>query len=76
MKIEQKRKIIIKVNETGLHISKEIIDDFPPNTIFHVNRKGVQLILTPEGLTEKTAGIVKYQKIDLDKSFDELVSRG
>ncbi len=43
----------IKADETGLHIPKEMIDDFPPNTIFHVNRKGVQLILTPEGLTEK-----------------------
>ncbi len=65
----------IKADETGLHIPKEMIDDFPPNTIFHVNRKGVQLILTPEGLTEKTAGIVKYQESDLDKTFDELVSR-
>lgn len=66
----------IKVDETGLHIPKEMIDDFPPNTIFRVNRKGVQLVLTPEGLTEKTAGIVKYQEIDLDRTFDELVSRG
>ncbi len=65
----------IKADETGLHIPKEIIDDFPPNTIFRVNRKGIQLVLTPEGLTEKTAGIVKYQEIDLDKTFDELVSR-
>ena len=65
----------IKADEAGLHIPKEIIDDFPPNTIFRVNRKGVQLVLTPEGLTEKTAGIVKYQEIDLDKTFDELVSR-
>lgn len=65
----------IKADETGLHIPKEMIDDFPPNTIFRVNRKGVQLILAPEGLTEKTAGIVKYQESDLDKTFDELVSR-
>jgi hypothetical protein len=43
----------IKADETGLHIPKEIIDDFPPNTIFRVNRKGAQLVLTPEGLTEK-----------------------
>ena len=65
----------IKADETGLHIPKEMIDDFPPNTIFRVNRKGTQLVLTPEGLTEKTKGIVKYQEIDLDKTFDEFVSR-
>ncbi len=66
----------IKATKTGLHIPKEIIDDFPPDTIFRISRKGAQLILTPEGLTEKTSGIVKYQEIDLDKAFDELMSRG
>ena len=65
----------IKADETGLHIPKELIDDFPPDTIFRVNRKGAQLVLTPEGLTEKTAGIVRYQEIDLDKTFDELIRR-
>lgn len=65
----------IKADETGLHIPKEMIDDFPPDTIFRVNRKGFQLVLTPEGLTEKTKSIVKWQEIDFDKTFDELVSR-
>ncbi len=65
----------IRADENGLHIPKEMIDDFPPDTIFRVNRTGVQLVLTPEGLTEKTRGIVEYQEIDLDKTFDEIVSR-
>ena len=65
----------IKADETGLHIPKEMIEDFSPNTIFRVNRRGVQLVLTPERLTERTKGIVEYQEIDLDKTFDEIVSR-
>jgi len=61
----------IKADETGLHIPREMIEDFPPDTIFRVNRNGAQLILTPEGFTERTAGIVKYQEIDLDRAIDE-----
>jgi hypothetical protein len=68
-------KLCIKATRTGLHIPKEIIDDFPPDTIFRITRKGAQLVLTPEGLTEKTAGIVKYQEIDLDKACDEPMSK-
>jgi hypothetical protein len=52
-----------------------MIEDFPPDTVFRVDKKGAQLVLTPEGLTEKTAGIVKYKEINFDITFDELVSR-
>ena len=65
----------IKADESGLHIPKEMIEDFPPDTVFRVDKKGAQLVLTPEGLTEKTAGIVKYQEMNFDKTFDELISR-
>lgn len=65
----------IKIDESGLHIPKEMVKDFPPDTVFQIDKKGAQLVLTPEGLTEKTAGIVKYQEIDLDNPFDELISR-
>ena len=50
----------IKADESGLHIPKEMMEDFPPYTVFRVDKKGAQLVLTPEGLTEETAGIVKY----------------
>lgn len=64
----------VKADKTGLHIPKEMINDFPPDTIFRVNRKGTQLVLTPEGLTEKTAGIVEYRETEIDEAFDELIS--
>ena len=55
--------VFIPLNNTGL----------PPGTEFSVRIGKYSIVLEPEGLTDKTAGLVRIGKINIDEEIGRMI---
>ncbi len=62
----------VKSTEKGIFIPHEFLD-LPAGTEFSIRRGKYHIILEPEGLTNKTAGLVRIGKIDIDEEIGRMV---
>lgn len=64
--------IKIKSNEKGIFIPQDLIG-MPAGTEFSIHRGKYSITLEPECLTEKTAGLVKIGKMDMDEEIGRMI---
>ncbi len=62
----------VKSTEKGIFIPHELLD-LPVGTEFSIRRGKYHITLEPEGLTNKTAGLVRIGKIDIDEEIERMV---
>ncbi|VVB54539.1 Uncharacterised protein [uncultured archaeon] len=62
----------VKSTEKGIFIPHELID-LPSGTEFSIRIGKYHITLEPEGLTNKTAGLVRTGKIDIDEEIERMV---
>lgn len=64
---------MVKVKSTnrGIFIPKRMVN-IPAGTEFSVRTSKYAITLEPENLTEKTSGLVKVKKIDIDEEIGRM----
>ncbi|HEY9206412.1 MAG TPA: hypothetical protein VIO58_10880 [Candidatus Methanoperedens sp.] len=62
----------VKSTEKGIFIPHELVD-LPPGTEFSIHKGKYHITLEPEGLTNKTVGLVRIGKIDIDEEIGRMV---
>lgn len=62
----------VKSTDKGIFIPHEVID-MPAGTEFSIRVGKYYITLEPEGLTDKTAGLVKIGKIDIDEEIGRMI---
>ena len=66
------RMIKVKSTNKGIFIPHDIIG-VPAGTEFSIHAGKYSITLEPESLTEKTAGLVRIGKIDIDEEIGRMV---
>jgi hypothetical protein len=62
----------VKSTDKGIFIPHEFID-LPPGTEFSIHVSKYHITLEPEGLTNKTAGLVRIGKIEIDEEIGRMI---
>ena len=66
------RIIKIKSTDKGIFIPHDIID-VPAGTEFSIHAGKYSITLEPECITEKTTGLVRIGKIDIDEEIGRMI---
>lgn len=61
----------VKSTSKGIFIPKKVVN-LPAGTEFSVKASKYTITLEPENLTEKTSGLVKIRKMDIDEEIGRM----
>lgn len=62
----------VKSTDKGIFLPHELIG-LPAGTEFSIRKGEYYITLEPEGLTNKTAGLVRIGKIDVDEEIGRMI---